>query len=420
MFPRQFRQPAERTWATAAIGFALLLTFSSNIGQTYFIALFAGPLRADLGLSHGGFGGLFMLATIASALTLVSLGKVADGFDPVMLAALTLAALAGSALLLAEAESVPWLVIALFGLRLFGQGMTSHLAMTFTARWFGHERGRALGLTFLGYPAGEAVLPILAALMLGLFTWRSIWVGIAITVVLILMPLMFLLGSRLRSDHAIELPAQADAAERPSERSWTRAQVLRDPRFYGLLPGLLAAPFVITGVLFHQLHLLEIKGWSLSEFAACYPLYAASGTLAALAFGWLVDGYGAIRLLPVYLVPLAVGLALLGIGDSIAAAAGFMAAMGATAGAATILLGAALAELYGTAHLGAIRALVVALKVLATALAPAVLGWLIDQGVGLDRQATLLSLLACASALGLALLLPSLLREQAPPALRPV
>jgi hypothetical protein len=70
--------------------------------------------------------------------------------------------------------------------------------------------------------------------------------------------------------------------------------------------------------------------------------------------------------------------------------------------------------------LGAIRALVVALKVLATALAPAVLGWLIDQGVGLDRQATLLSLLACASALGLALLLPSLLREQAPPALRPV
>ena len=132
--PRQFRQPAERTWATAALGFALLLTLSSNIGQTYFIALFAVSLRADLGLTHGGFGGLFMLATIASALTLVWLGKVADRFDPAMLAALTLAALAGSALLLAGAESVLWLVIALFGLRLFGQGMTSHLAMTFTAR----------------------------------------------------------------------------------------------------------------------------------------------------------------------------------------------------------------------------------------------------------------------------------------------
>ncbi|MCF7992670.1 MAG: MFS transporter [Thiohalocapsa sp.] len=393
---------------------------SSNIGQTYFIALFAVPLRADLGLSHGGFGGLFMLATIASALTLVWLGKVADSRDPVMVAALTLALLAGSALLLAGADSVLWLVIALFGLRLFGQGMTSHLAMTFTARWFGRERGRALGLTFLGYPAGEAVLPILVALLLGLFTWRWIWVGIAIAVVVILVPALFLFGRGLPSDGSIETPGQTAQAERPSEWSWTRAQVLRDPRFYGLLPGILAAPFVITGVFFHQLHLVEIKGWSLSDFAACYPLYAASGTVAALACGWLVDSYGALRLLPFFLLPLAVGLALLGSGDSIATAAGFMAAMGATAGAATILWAAALAELYGTAHLGAIRALVVALKVLATALAPAILGLLIDQGVGLDRQATLLSLLVCASALGLALMLPSLLREHAAPAPRSI
>jgi hypothetical protein len=56
------------------------------------------------------------------------------------------------------------------------------------------------------------------------------------------------------------------------------------------------------------------------------------------------------------------------------------------------------------------------LKVLATALAPATLGWLIDQGVGLDRQAMLLCLLVCASALVLALLLPSLLGRRAPPA----
>jgi len=45
-------------------------------------------------------------------------------------------------------------------------------------------------------------------------------------------------------------------------------------------------------------------------------------------------------------------------------------------------------------------------------------GWLIDQGIGLDRQALLPSLLVCASALGFALLLPSLLRDHAPPAPR--
>ena len=68
------------------------------------------------------------------------------------------------------------------------------------------------------------------------------------------------------------------SAERPQDRSWTRAQVLRDARFYGSLPGLFAAPFVITGVLLHQVHLIETKAWTLSSFAACYPLYAASAT----------------------------------------------------------------------------------------------------------------------------------------------
>jgi MFS family permease len=191
-----------------------------------------------------------MLATIASALTLVWLGKVADRFEPAVLAALTLAALAGSALLLGGADSVFLLAIALFGLRLFGQGMTSHLAMTFTARWFRRERGRALGLTFLGYPVGEAVLPILVALLLGLVAWRWIWVGIAIAVVLLVMPMVLFLGHRLRSARSINTPTQTVAAEWPQDRSWRRAQVLRDPRFYGLLPGILAAPFVITGIFF--------------------------------------------------------------------------------------------------------------------------------------------------------------------------
>ncbi len=419
LLARPFRQSAGRAGATHALGFGLLLTFSSSIGQTYFIALFAGALRADLDLSHGAFGGLYTLATLASALILVWLGKTADRVDPVVLAALTLAALAGSALLLAGAESVLWLGIGLFGLRLFGQGMSSHLAMTFVARWFVRERGRALGLVFLGYPAGEALFPMLMALLLGQFTWRWIWVGIAIAVVLILMPVMLWMGREMRRHGLVEMPAPSPCAERPQDRSWTRAQVLRDPRFYGLLPGLLAAPFVITGMLFHQVHLVEIKAWTLSGFAACYPLYAASATGVALLCGWLIDRHGAIRLLPFYLLPLAAGLALLSIGDSIATAAGFMALMGATAGGAAILFGAVWAELYGTAHLGAIRALAVALQVLATALAPATLGWLIDQGIGLDRQAPLLSLLVCASALGLALLMPSLLRDHAPPAPRP-
>jgi MFS family permease len=346
---------------------------------------------------------------------LVWLGKTADRFRPTPLGALTLTALAGCALLLATADSVLWLGIALFGLRLCGQGMLSHLAMTLMARWFSAQRGRALGLIFLGYPTGEALLPMLVAVLLGLFAWHQIWVGIALVLLLVPLPLLLGLGHAMRRQGALDSrPAcVSTAAQRAPDTSWTRAEVVRDVRFYALLPGLMATPFVITGVLFHQVDLVQAKAWTLANFAACYPLYAACATAVALACGGLIDRYGAIRLLPYYLLPLALGLLLLSIGTSLSTAAVFMALMGATSGGATLLFGAIWAELYGTAHLGAIRALATALQVLATALAPAILGWLIDSGLELNALLEYMSLFLCICTLGLVLLLPSLLQHRA-------
>ena len=92
----------------------------------------------------------------------------------------------------------------------------------------------------------------------------------------------------------------------------------------------------------------------------------------------------------------------------------FMALMGFTAGSATLVLGALWAELYGTAHLGAIRALAMALLVLATAIAPGAMGWLIDQGITLDLQFRLMAIYTLACSLGFALLLPYLSKHRMP------
>lgn len=232
--------------------------------------------------------------------------------------------------------------------------------------------------------------------------------------VAVAIPLIMWLGHKIRERGLDRPEPRLSAANGQCDASWTRAQVLRDVRFYGLLPGLLAPPFIITGVLFHQIHLLEVKAWTLSDFAACYPLYAGTATLVALGIGWLVDRYGALRLLPLYLLPLGLGLALLGTSDTILVAAVFMALMGATAGGATVVLGALWAEIYGTAHLGAIRALAVALLVLATAISPGAMGWLIDRGVSLDLQLQILSAYTIACTLGFTLLLPRLKRHRAP------
>ena len=51
-----------------AFGFAL--AFFSSFGQTFFLSLFAGEIRAEFGLTHGTWGLVYSLATLASGLTI--------------------------------------------------------------------------------------------------------------------------------------------------------------------------------------------------------------------------------------------------------------------------------------------------------------------------------------------------------------
>jgi hypothetical protein len=57
-----------------------------------------------------------------------------------------------------------------------------------------------------------------------------------------------------------------------------------------------------------------------------------------------------------------------------------------TTGANATLPAAFWAEFYGTAHIGAIKALAAAVMVLGSAIGPGLTGWLIDIGVGLEVQ----------------------------------
>lgn len=402
--------------AGPALGLGFLLTFASCVGQTYFISMFSGEIRADLGLSHGSFGTIYTLATLASGFLLLWLGKAADRIDIPTLSIVTLLTLAVFAAFLANSQSIFMLCVALFGLRLCGQGMLGHLSATAMARWFDKERGRALSIAALGYPAGEAIFPSLAALLLSLMTWREFWNLASLTIVSVVLPAIFVLGRLVTSSRQLK-QSSVNVFENGTTKqtSWTRGDVLRDIRFYMLLPGILAPPFLITGVLFHQVHLVKTKGWLLADFAACYPFYAVCSITTALVCGWFVDRFGTARLLPIYLWPMACGLVLMALTDTLVSAALFMALTGATAGGASIVLGALWAELYGTDHLGSIRALSVAFLVLSTAISPALMGQLLDAGIRLEIQFMAMAAYVAVCSIIFTVLLPSLITYKSPP-----
>jgi MFS family permease len=358
-----------------------LLALFSSFGQTFFIALFSGEIRAEFGLTHGAFGSIYSLATLVSGLLMLWIGAALDRVSLRSYAGGATAALAGACVLLAMIENKYLLLLALFVLRLAGQGMMSHASLTGMARAFTRHRGKAIAAATLGHPAGEAVLPIIAVTAAAALGWRDLWTIAAVILTVAFVALALLLdgpsGPGGRSVPAGESPAG----------SRTRAEMLRDVRFYLIVPALIGPSFIVTGLFFHQVHLTEVKGWELSWFATCFAAYAASSTAGLMITGVLIDRLGAVRLMPIYLLPLCLGCAILALGSHDLVALAFMSLAGMTSGAAVTVVTAMWAEVYGLGHLGAIRALGASLSVVSSALGPAAMGWLIDDGISMEAIA---------------------------------
>ena len=358
-----------------------LLTFFSTFGMTSFIALSAGDIRGDYGLSHGEFGTLYMFATLASALSLPRLGQIVDRYSVrnVVLFVVPMLALASAAMALSR--HLVLLFVTIYLLRLFGQGMMVHAAYTATARWFSAQRGRALSSVILGHNAGDAVIPMGFVLIAGSVGWRDGWLLAAAALALIAVPAIALLVAEDRK------PRSSDPeVPRIDARDWTRAEVARDPVFYLLLLGVMAPGLIVTTLFFHQVYLVELRGWSLEVFASSFLVTAVVNAVFTLVVGQLIDRFSGVSLLPFVLLPLGLACLLLGLVDAQWGVFGFMALLGISNGLSTTLFGAVWPEVYGLKHLGSIRALIVSAGVFASAIGPGLTGFLIDGGVSYPGQ----------------------------------
>src|SRR3546814_39604 len=156
-----------------------LLTMFSSFGQTFFIGLSGNAIRSAFHLSGGAFGGLYMLttlATLASAMTLPWLGRTLDLMPGWKVARFTMPALAAACVLIALAPNLAVLTLAIYLLRLFGQGMMTETAFTEIGRWFVANRGMAMSLIVPGQQAGSAILPALVVLIdRASGDWRAPW-----------------------------------------------------------------------------------------------------------------------------------------------------------------------------------------------------------------------------------------------------
>lgn len=385
------------------LGFGFTMTFAASAGQTVIVGTFGPAVRGEYGLSHTEWSGIYMIGTLASALVLPWTGQQIDRHPLRSFAIVVCLGLAIASAFMALVPSAAFLIVAIFLLRQMGQGLASHTGKTATARFFHIDRGKAIALVLLGDGVGKAVLPFLAVLSIAAVGWRETYGITAVILGAGILPLVWWLlrGQGVHQEAPVPTgPGSRSAAEDPAQ--WSRKQVLRDGRFYLLLPAVLAPAFVSTALFFHNLEIASVKGWSAAWMTGNYWIYAGGSILASLASGPLIDRITAARVLPAFLLPIVLGLLIIWAFDARFWVLPYLLLVGLTSGVGNTAVTSLWAEVYGVRHLGAIRSLAVSLMVFSSALGPLAMGALMDWDMSVESICVLMALY-CVAATGLML-----------------
>jgi len=366
--------------------FGFIFTFFSSFGQSYFLGLFNTSIREALSISHGQFGSIYASATLCSSFILIWVGKKIDDFSAIKFAYFVIISLSISSFIFSKINSIVFLFLAIFLMRLFGQGLMSHTASTTVSRYFDKSRGKALSTSWLGLSLAEFILPVLIVYFLTFIHWRELWVGFSLIIILFLpVASMFLINNL--NINSRESDSNNNSQE-DTIKQWSRGEVLKDYKFYIICGNLLAMPWIFTGFAVFQSFVQISKGWGPYVIAQSFMAYSICSVLTLFITGILIDKFSSRKLLIFTNIPMLIAALILIVFDHPIVSFIFLGLLGMTNGFANVLGTSTWAELYGVRFIGGIKAMTSALMVFSTAFGTALYGFLIDKGFGIEQIAT--------------------------------
>ena len=383
-------------WRFLLYGF--LMSFWSSLGQTFFISLFSQEIRNNLNLSHGQFGFYYAIATLASAVTLFWLGKTADKLTVKKLSIFTILCLCFASFHFSTISSITFLVLGIFFLRLFGQGMMYHVYSTAITRRYEKFRGRALAISGFGLHIAEAGLPIIVMITIVNYNWKLVWVILPIITLITFLPFVSKLTTNnhtLTKQHNFDLNFNKKESKSPS---YKRIDVIFDTAFWFVIIWIIIIPaFIITGIFFHQIFIANSFNISLIEWSSNYVWYAISATFGAMFSGILIDKFSAHKVTFLTQLPMIISCYFLLNLDNQFSIILFFLFFGLSSGMTPPLFNSLIAERYGTKWLGEIKSLALPLTVFSSALSPSLLGLLIDKNYNINELTYFLLILSSLS-----------------------
>lgn len=152
------------------------------------------------------------------------------------------------------------------------------------SRWFDKNRGKAMGIAYLGIGTGGALSPIIASALAKSYGWNFSLAALGVIAVLIAVPMVFFVR-----EGAKKSPAEKEEIKKNDPPPVSIKSILKDRNFYLLAIGSICAIGVVGGIGQHLKLYLRDLNFSQSDAANIMSLVLLMSLIGRVLMGWLSD-----------------------------------------------------------------------------------------------------------------------------------
>ena len=353
------------------------------------LSIFVEPMTHEFGWSRTEISAAVSVGGVLGALVAPALGGFLDrnGARAVLLLAVLLTGI--PVLLLSFTQSLGYFFVFYCIARMSFAGPFDLGIYGSVVNWFVRRRAFATSIATLAQMIGLVAMPLIAHFVMQAADWRTAWIAIGATVLIVGFVPTWVLHMRRPEDHgqrpdgerappAAAAGGGAAAATHASEPAYTRREALRTPAFWLLALFTLLVYPVQAGLSLHQAPLLIERGLDPTVAATAVSTFALLSAITGFAYGFWPRRVPLRFALALVGLSLAAASVLMGNVHSAPLAYGAASLFGIGVGGMLTTLPIAWADYFGRQSFGAIRGVALTVQVVAQASGPLISGALRD------------------------------------------
>jgi MFS family permease len=242
------------------------------------------PLIAlEFGLDNTRTGLVITAFSIASGLSQLPGGFLADKIGPRLMISISICGIGLSGLLIGLSHTYIMMLIFLILLGVFGGGYHPSAPPLLAASVPQAIRGKALGFHIIGGNAAFFLAPLMAAGIAAIWTWRGVFVSLSVPTVIFGIVFYLLISGNITKKPDV---SQVKVEEKPVRKGWVKQMV------WFLLVAALVSSLSMSASSFLSIFAVKELGTTPAIAAILVAVFASSGLWASPFGGHLSDRIG--------------------------------------------------------------------------------------------------------------------------------